>query len=180
MHTTLRPLFVSVALSLVACASAAPGDLDSQSTARELASTSTPEMVAFVPTETATCSGTTMVSFNMSVTPGVTTQFNYSCFPYVCTSSGAMATCGTSCTSNAGCAPGLVCASGACVTNASTCVPPAGAGPSTQEKSSLGYVYDCGVYACDSVVGQCLRACAQSADCKSGYVCDVGSHTCIP
>jgi hypothetical protein len=39
--------------------------------------------------------------------------------------------------------------------------------------------FDCAPYVCETAFGACRTDCVSSADCANGFVCDVGSKTCI-
>jgi hypothetical protein len=39
--------------------------------------------------------------------------------------------------------------------------------------------FDCAPYVCEPAFGACLTGCKSSEDCANGFVCDVGSKTCV-
>ncbi|MBL8719750.1 MAG: FG-GAP repeat protein [Myxococcales bacterium] len=90
------------------------------------------------------------------------------CLPFVCASNGK---CKTTCVAPADCATGFVCTAGSCVQ---------GARCNAEGTASIGkdeVVTPCSPLRC--VDGACLKQCATSADCQSGFACDTSSGKCL-
>ncbi|MGZ3451015.1 MAG: Kelch repeat-containing protein [Polyangiales bacterium] len=78
-----------------------------------------------------------------------------------------------------GAGSGTMCGRNRC-TSASTGVGPAYC-PAPGAKCPLddGVVFDCAPYLCEPAFGACRTQCVASSDCANGFVCDIGSKTCI-
>ena len=79
---------------------------------------------------------------------------------------------GTDCTIDEQCVKGFTCVDGACKSGAS-CL------PDGTSKGNDGKITPCAPYTCGGD-GLCLNACASSADCVTGAICDVASKVCVP
>jgi len=93
------------------------------------------------------------------------------CTPYACDAT-ASSGCKSACTSADDCAEGFACEGGACIQ---------GARCSEDGVSSIaktGEATSCLPFKCGTD-GNCLKACASSADCASGTVCDTSLKACI-
>ncbi len=93
-----------------------------------------------------------------------------SCLPFKC-ASGA---CLTSCTTNADCAGANVCFEGTCAARQGVC----SADHASTTLSGQTTPTPCGSYRCRDEDGLCAKTCSSTADCASGFACDVASGQC--
>lgn len=91
------------------------------------------------------------------------------CAPYVCDEAG----CRTGCSKKEHCVSGFVCSDGVCAPIVATC-----SADLARSTAKDGKVTDCAPYRCGTT-GECRSRCAGSADCSSGYVCDVAAAACV-
>jgi hypothetical protein len=95
---------------------------------------------------------------------------------------GAENTCTGTCGSAGECigaGAGSMCARNRC-NGPSTGIGPAYcSGPGAACSNAEVVPFDCSPYACAPAFGACLTTCVSSDDCANGFVCDVGSKTCV-
>lgn len=78
-----------------------------------------------------------------------------------------------SCQDNSGCSSAQMCWKGTCVEKKNYCqIAPHG--EHFKVEPSQGMTTSCGLYACDKVSSDCLKACDKSADCRDGRNCRAG------
>jgi hypothetical protein len=78
-----------------------------------------------------------------------------------------------------GATSGSQCAPARC-TSASTGVGPAFcARPGAACPAQEAIAFDCGPYVCEPAFGACRSSCSSTDDCSGGFLCDLGSKTCV-
>jgi hypothetical protein len=74
---------------------------------------------------------------------------------------------------------GTMCARNKCITGSKGLGPAYCAAPGAACNDDEAIEFDCMPYACEPAFGACLSQCKSSEDCANGFVCDVGSRTCV-
>lgn len=97
-----------------------------------------------------------------------------------CGMSGA---CVATCDGKGGCtsaAAGTECAIAKCIDGAKGVGPAVCAGKGAACNESARVEFDCTPFACEPALAACRSTCIDSTQCAPGFLCDVGSRTCMP